>query len=481
MEERYRYRQTVSPNPTLGRDRDSPAAGTIEIVTPYDGHQYLTREAVADVERRLAASGSAPQADVEALIGHLVVVGHQDTDLADRMGLQGRFGAHGIRIPVRSPTLTSERDLVADRWKHRLAVDYTPSPTKPKLTPIRLVVRLSDPDNVSAHEDLVRTLSAAEKERVGSEAEVIKRFVGFRPHLLLTIKALLTLPPGAGDAKPVVRRVTVGLPETLSLSESSLRLRVGGLDHDFQYDPTCNLLEFFDVPCREAEADASSSTEPDEQVPRRRSSVEMAVHFEQPGRLFAQDKLLVTADVEVPGELLSGTRARLFDARGYRYRDDGPLKVRSLITTNCEVGLGYAFGRRVVSPYQSFHFGEIVPDELRIADIRAALGDQRFIVDVADKVASGERKNEMVRHVLMAHRADGPDVIRLLIVVEGRRQRTRREVRGPAGRNTSKFTSGDLWLFVRGEAPRDARTVVHEINKLQRSLRDRFRRLRVPR
>ena len=323
------------------------------------------------------------------------------------MGLQGRFGAHGIRIPVRSPTLTSERDLVADRWKHRLAVDYTPSPTKPKLTPIRLVVRLSDPDNVSAHEDLVRTLSAAEKERVGSEAEVIKRFVGFRPHLLLTIKALLTLPPGpatrspsSGGSRSACRNVVTS-PSHLSGSASGVSTTTSSTTPH----ATCS---------------SSSTCLPGGGSGRiivdraQRAGAAPAVVGRDGGALRAARPAVRAGqaprdgDVEVPGELLSGTRARLFDARGYRYRDDGPLKVRSLITTNCEVGLGYAFGRRVVSPYQSFDFGEIVPDELRIADIQAALGDQRFIVDVAEKVASGERKNEMVRQCSWRTERTGP-------------------------------------------------------------------------
>jgi hypothetical protein len=267
--------------------------------------------------------------------------------------------------------------------------------------------------------------------------------------------------------------VGVELPGSLSLTRSSLRLLVGEKDHDVQYDPARNKLEWFDVP---TDWDGGGVD-----APRRSHTAEMAVRFEQPGQLFAQDKLVISVDVEVPDELLSGTQARLFDARGYRYRGDGPLAVRSLISTRCEVTLSHTFGRRIVSPYQSFHFDEVVPDKLRIADIQAALGDQRFSIDVDEVLASGEGKNEMLRHLIVARREDGPDVIQLVIVVEGRRHRTRREVRGPAGRNTSKFTSGDLWMFVRGEAPRDARIAVREINKLQRSLRDRFRRLRVPR
>jgi hypothetical protein len=207
----------------------------------------------------------------------------------------------------------------------------------------------------------------------------------------------------------------------------------------------------------------------------------MAVRFEQPGELYAQDKLVVTVTAEVPGELLSGTQARMFDARGYRHRKDGPLAIRSLVATTCEVDLSHTFRRRTVSPYQSFHFDEVVPGKLRIADILAALADQRFVIEGDKQLSSGEEKNQVARHVIVARRENGPDEITLFVVVEGQRQNTRREIRSSEYSNTTKFTSGDLWLYVRGEAPRDARTIVHEINKLQRSLRERFRQLRVPR
>ncbi len=135
----------------------------------------------------------------------------------------------------------------------------------------------------------------------------------------------------------------------------------------------------------------------------------------------------------------------------------------------------------MVSPYQSFHFGEMVPGKLRIADIQAALGGPA-LRGLAEELASRRGEEHRWRGTCSSHdRADGPDMIKLFIVVEGQRQSTRREIRSSDSSNRTKFISGDLWLYVRGEAPRDARTVVHEINKLQRSLRERFRQLRVPR
>ena len=502
LEERYRCRQTVAPNSTLVWDPEDRASGTVEVVTPYDGYEHVTRDAVADVERRLRGRGPAAAADkddsppspadengadenvVEALIGHLLLVGHQDTDLADKLGLDGRFGAHGIRVPVRGPDLPDTDALSAGRLEHRFAVDYVPLPGTPKLIPMRIDVSMSDPDNADVGDDLLKAVTAQDTKRLALDADAIKTFVGFKPHLQLTITVRLTLPPGSEDVSPVIRRVGVTLPAAPSLSRSSLRLFVGGRDHDVQYDASRNELAWFDVQTRftdQPDDDPKDRDEADRPTrPRRRLSEEMAVRFEQPGELYAQDKLVITVDAEIPGELLSATQARLFDARGYRHRKDGPLTVRSVVTSTCEVDLSHTFRRRPVSPYQSFHFDEVVPGKLRVADIQAALADQRFEV-WHKELASGEEKNTIARHVIFARREDGPDIIKLFIVVEGQRQNTRREIRSSDYSNRTKFISGDLWLYVRGEAPRDARTVVHEINKLQRSLRERFRQLRVPR
>jgi len=502
LEEHYRCRQTVAPNSTIEWDQAERAAGTVEIVTPYDGDKHLTRDAVADIERRLdqqpGASGggpdgagpdAAPAGPTEAVIGHLVLVGHQDTDLAEKLGLDGRFGAHEIRVPVSGPDVP-DRDALADGLlEYRFAVDYAPLPGTPKLIPIRLEVGMTDPDSANRRADLLKAFRTDDKTKLAADADAIKSFVGFKPHLQLTITARLTLPPGPDDVAPVLRRVGVSLPGALSLSRSSLRLLVGGKDpEEVQYDAVRNELVWFDVATRDDDRpDDDDEDDEESRWPgdrptrrRRRMSETMAVRFEQPGELYAQDKLVVTVDAEVPGELLSGTQARLFDARGYRHRKDDPLKVRSVVTTTCEVDLGHTFRRRPVTPYQSFHFDEVVPGKLRVADILAVLADQRFVTKDWE-LASGQEKGQMARHVIIATREDGPDVIELFIVVEGQRQNTRREIRSPDSSHRTKFISGDLWLYVYGEAPRDARTVVHEINKLQRSLRERFRQLRVPR
>ncbi|MGH4015420.1 MAG: hypothetical protein ACRDSL_16140 [Pseudonocardiaceae bacterium] len=202
----------------------------------------------------------------------------------------------------------------------------------------------------------------------------------------------------------------------------------------------------------------------------------------QPGELFTQPALVIEVEVAAPGELLSGMDARLFDAQGQRYRGGrrNPLTIRSIITTRCTLVLRDAFARRRLSPYQSFQFNEIIPDDLRIADIATALGDQRFEVEQVN-LARVKSKRGLL-HFLFAKRTEGPDTMALLVFVHGHRHATERRSQQPGGhRYTSTLDSGDLGIIVSGWVHRDTRDLIHEINELQLALRDRFRRLKAPR
>jgi hypothetical protein len=477
VEERYSYEQMISRNPSIGRSAGVASSGSIEVVTPYDGYTHFTRDAVADVCRRLPEQS---EFDVEAVIGHLVLVGHHDTDLAASLSLDGRFGAHRLAVPVRGPQLQGVDPLYSARYEHRFATSYSPARHRPVLVPIELDVGIADPDTIDGIMPTEQFKTFADDDTVWLErvADAIKRFISFKPFLQLTITVRCTLPPrlnGHESSAPVVRSVAVTLPTQMSLARSSLELLVGGKRHDVQYRPESRHLEWINLNT------APVSSKPD--APRRFETSQMALRFHQPGELFLQERLKLKVDVEVPGELLSGTEIRLFDARGYRIPHTGsPLTVRSMVSTTCIVAMRETFGKRLGSAYQSFHFDEVVPDPLRITDIRAALEDQRCTIDYEQTLTTGEGKRELLRHFLVAKRVDGPDVLTLYILVEGRRHVTQREARRPGGhRYTSKFDSGELWVYVRGQAPRDARTAVREINQLHLTLRERFRHLRAQR
>jgi len=167
IEERYSVRQTVSRNPDIGQLGTS--TGSIEILMPYDGDECFTREAADDVEFQLRSRVGEPS--VAALIGHLVVAEHQDTNLADVLQLDGRFGAMPLRVPVRTVGVETRSALIADEREHRLAVKYAPSADIPRLLPISLSVDLADPDHIDLTESsrsLTRTLTSWSKSRTTS-------------------------------------------------------------------------------------------------------------------------------------------------------------------------------------------------------------------------------------------------------------------------------------------------------------------------
>lgn len=460
--------QEISRNPSLRSGPDDPT-GRITISLPYDGDACFTREALRDVKEHLKRR-SPPDEDIEALIGHLVLANYQNTTLSDSgaLNLTGRHGMVPLCLPIRSSDLYDIQELVSDRHEYHYEVNYSPAAGWPKIVPIYLSVNLEDPD----HADLPEIPHGDDGE-LDSVAKKIMEYVGFQPTLRLRIMVRVTLPARRGPAPqaPKVRRVSVKLPTITTLAPSSLQLEVDGEPEAVQHNPENQSLEWFDQPTTQV-GDAA------EEEPWSFQSPTMVMTITQPGELFTQPALVIEVEVETPGELLSGMDARLFDACGRRYRRDGknPLTIRSTITTQCTLMLRDAFASRQLSPYQSFHFDEIIPNDQRLADIATALSDQRFEVKKRTNLEGGHR------HVLLAERTEGPNTMALLVLVHGRRHTTQRRLEQSKGRRyTTTFDSGDLGVIVYGWVHRDTRDLIHEINELQSALRDRFRRLKAPR
>jgi hypothetical protein len=326
IEETFEFVQEISRNRSVRGGSD--AAGRIAISVPYDGDQYFTRDAVRDVEQHLQRRRGPDNGDVEELIGHLVLANYQDTTLPDpdTLNLTGRYGVVPLRLPVRSPDLGDTQDLVSDRHEDHYEIKYAPAPGRTKIIPIQLSVDLEDPDNA----DLPEIDSESGQDKLDYVAKKIMEYVGFRSMLTLRLKVHLTLPSRRGRAPqaPIVRRVAVELPTITSLAPSSLQLEVDKVPTDVQHNPENRSLEWFDVTTTQVGAAGKGE-------PCSFKSPPMLMTITQPGELFTQRDLVVEVEVEVPGELLSGMDARLFDARGQRYRGDrkNPLIIRSKITT----------------------------------------------------------------------------------------------------------------------------------------------------
>jgi hypothetical protein len=472
VDERYHSVQEVSRNPSHGFD--DGASGRIRVRLPFDGHTFFPRRAIDDVRRAL---GHEARRTAEALVGHLVFTNYHHTNLSSVLGLTGRFGGLPLRVPVCTPALRTVEDLAAERHEYVRTLAYVPS-EMPKLLPVDLDVELRDPDNVEVWSSDGQ-IAPTDPNLVAKET---LRYINFESSLTVRIDARIALPRrvdrNSTSTSPVLRRVAVELPAVNSSAPSSMTLKVGGVDHELHHDPAERpTVEWFDVATRPtADPDGSSADEPGNA--RAFSSDPMILTVTRPGELFAADELVIEVEAEIPDELLSEADVRLFDAAGRQHKGpSSPLTRRTTVRHRCTVVLSDVFAKRGLLSFQQLHFDEVVPDDLRVADIASALRDQRFTIHRQEPITAPERGLES--HFLLAERREGIGRIVLWVFVHGRRLETERRSAGPGGRRyVTTFDSGDIRLVVCGHVTRDSAELVAAVNELQFALRDRFLRLK---
>ena len=447
IEEHYFYEQEISQNPHQATSK-SPT-GEIVLMLPYDGDKYFTRQAYADITR---AHGSVT-GDVRALVGHLALNGYAHTDLDSRLGLSETYGSIPIQVSVpANPDSSQPGFLIADRSTCVINYGYKPCTEQRKVIPVDVSITLLDPDSSG-------WVAQDDGTPAGAGQGTITQHVSFRAELLLHMTVYLHVSgESARSACAKVTRVTLLWPTITSLR--SLSLKVNGESHPVRYNPEGRWLEWSDVPM-------TLSNEPVAGDLHTYTSGTMELSIPQPGELYREQSLNGAVDVEVD-QLLSGTDARLYSATGSIQRQCEP-ELASHVSANFRLILGDAFARRTLSPYQQLHFDEVIPSEMRISDIRTALEGRGFAV--TDPWPQRGPQDRWLR----AERAEGPDTMLLILYVEGRRHKARRDRRVPGGVTyRSNLDSGEIRIYIRGQLLRDSQPVIHEINALRAALRERF-------
>lgn len=468
LTETYYYNQEISRNPSI-RQGKAPT-GQIEIVTPLDGSQYFSRSAVDDVVHQLGTN-SFPK-EVNVLIGHLAFADFGRTDLNKVLDLSDHYGTLPVYVPIGGSGIGSAFQLIDDQHASSFTCDYTPK--WPEIIPVGVEMDLLDEDvlnlpSVTVFEGGLETISNA--------AEQIAQLVSLRlrPKLFLSIQVKLTLPSKYVDSELRSNVTKVRLKWPTITSFRALHLFVGGIAPNNEvpvlYDPLNGNLEWENIPLV-----AERSSNPELII---FYSKPMFLRIDQPGEFYKSDNLDGELEIEIQGRLVSGLQVRIYNGAGGLQK--GPLQVSTRLITNLRLILDDAFARRKLSPYQQLYFEGIIPDEMRIADIKTALADRGFRID-KEKDKPLVRNQNTLKHFMIAQRQEGPDSLELWIVVEGKRHETTRESQVPGGQTyTSTFESGELKVYMRGEFPGNSRILTEEMNALQVALRDRFDRLRAQR
>jgi hypothetical protein len=449
LTETYSYKRVIARH-QITETKAAPT-GQIKVVVPYDGERYFGRQAYEDVQRQVGAT--APLG-TEALIGHLALLDTDRTNLASVLDLSGSHGSVPLRVPVTADELAYPDWLRADR--HACVIEYDYRAEDPPIFPIEIDMRLLDaqggiPSGAAFRDQLAQSGS-------------------FHPEMLLQVEVTLWLPSELRrpQSPPRVRRVTLEWPTVTSLR--GLRVTVGGASYPLDYDPAESRLGWGDVPMN---LDAKESADSEFHV--YRSTMELEIH--QPGELYQEHAIGGRVEVEIPGRLLSGLRARLYDGTGRR-PDGLTPRLSTRLGADVRLILDEAFAERTLRPYQLLCFHEVTPDTMRLADIRATLYDHGFRIDPDPTELPSTGPEEFV-HLLVASRPRGPHVMQLWLLVQGKRYLTQRQARVQGGLTyTSPFESGELRIHMGGILPGDGEAVTHEMNELQAALRDRFERLR---
>jgi hypothetical protein len=539
--ERYFVEQEISRNSWTRAGR-SPA-GRIELAMPYDGHTHFTRAAIADVVRQARSEAGLGGG---AVIGHLVLKDFPPVHFQDWRDLGGRYGSMAIKVPL-GPGAPDDLDqLSADQRIGATRCDFQPD--EAAVIPARLEIDLFDPDSLDLPPADLRVFEFdTDEARQGINDGIAKivRHVSFKDELVMQIVVHASLPDQAelGRPQPRVSRVAIRWPTITSLE--SLRLEIASEQpqlgrplqlskRSFQYNPVTRCVEWYlgdkdacgkmysaegkaeanerpgrpEEPGTGEEAQADDKPEKDNQdqepelidtgedgpgagIVRNYKSMPMLLSIRHPGELYKRDDLEVTAEVQVPGYLLSGMSARVYDATGYFLKK--PLKLTTRIYADATLRLDDAFAMRDRSPSQHLFFDEVIPDEVRITDIKMTLEDRGFAVQKVwssdaearaeddESGAEQDKKPKTDSWLLVAHRKMGPDDIVLWILAEGTHAGTDRDRVMPGGGVMHKtwLPSGELRLVIRGSLPGDGDgRLTHEMNALHGMLWERYTRLR---
>jgi hypothetical protein len=481
LTETYCYEQEISRNPSI-KEKDSPA-GKIEVLVPYDGYKYFTRQAIRDVEQQIEDTSS--DEEVNALIGYLAISEHDKTDIEDLLSRSKKYESIPLLVSVFNDTFIQRNQLSNDQYFCILKHIYQPK--LPELLPIQLNLEVLDDDislvGLPSPRKILNSLSSENTESLVNliTKQVKSGFVfgdaSFRNTLVLYFQIRLSLPLDQfSELTPKVKRLSLQWPTSTSLSNLSLAVNGFKPNKELKYNPITQNLEWFDVQF-ELEIEKDSQNQSGIWL-----SQPMYLLIGQPSELYQQVSLNGEIEVEIPGRLLSGLQVRFYGFDQITQKvgnlNDNFLKFTTRIVTNFELILDEAFHKRIKSTSQKLKFDQIFPDEECISIIRNELQNQGFDVPLLQEVSvTSSGREKKFKWLIFAERSEGIDSMTLWIVADGIQFETERTTRRENVIHTSKDKSGELTMYLLGQFPQNSHSLIKKMKALQEELRKKFEKM----
>lgn len=453
--EEYVYQAEVSSNPrTL---RYGAPSGTIEVVVPYDGHETFGSQAIDDVERQVPNVWE--QGSLQAVVGHIGLVHHGCTDLAERLDLAARHDVLPLEIPIQGAGLAGPDALRDDRRACRVSYRYTPQ--WPETSPLTLGVSIWDEETIQAAlMDGVQAESTAPE----SVARDVAQQVGFSRSLIFSFSLQLALPARVGRAKddqpPVLTQMALKWP---SAPSHQIQLQVAGGERPVPFNPEIGAIEWGDIAFI-----AEGKQEGTGLFSYRTPSIDLYV--DQPGELYRKGQLTGRLRIEMP-RTFSGLAIAYFEAGG-RLVEKAPFEPRTVVETDLTLYLEDCFQHKVLSPYQHLQFEGVILNEIRVADIVTLLRDLGFTPGQQRLPAQGLVAE---RYLVRGERPEGLSTLYLWMLVEGTRSQTTRRKQIPGGQEyTTQLETGSVAIYMRGQLAGDGARLIGAMNEIQTLLKERF-------
>ncbi len=464
--ETYTYRHEIGQANYL--THPVPPIGALTIRVPYDGHEYIPR---AEQQRLRSALQKAGPSSVTARLGHLLFAHYDQTDLAAQLSAQGHYLVQPLDLPIRNTTLATADDLVKDEQTCVFSLAYHPKP--PEVSPLELHVEMRDENDVD------RSVFLGEDQHEFQDAvRIITDDVNFRRNLLLIINVRVAIPRHTlkGEEVPQLRRLcltwpAIPAPQTISLALGHLHfLDETGAEHPVRYDPAQRQLVWGNVPLHLGPVHLDPRYVFYETGP-------MNLRIDEPSDLYGQTALDGQLEVSLP-RLLSRLRAGLFDSLGAPMSAP-PVRRESVLKTDFRLELAPIFGRRTLAPYRQILFSELIPEEMRLFDIKSILIDQGFRIQQDQRTPPN---GDTVRYAFVATRQAGADELEFYVVAKGRYRQAERETAVQGGQTfTTAIESGELEILLRAELPANNKELFTPMKDFQAALRERFRHQRARR
>jgi hypothetical protein len=496
--EKYNYqaeplkRTAASPKKIVARsDGEQPngdkptekkvTEGKIEVVVPYDGEKYFTREHLDAISRQRRRIWKDPKRQVA--IGNLAFENYQAANLSEGLRLGSEHDTIAFKLPLGGDNLPADPELLLqDLHAAKFVHEY--SPKFPSAPPVHMTLRLRDEADLDCVHQQVdqwfpndhELLDHNECDLDPAVFDFLRRHEGFERSLFIDLQFKLILPAtmlaGAGEAVPKVERVSLDWPLALAPPRMSLIQNMAEQSEarcDVRYEPEQGQITWGEVALH-----AQPSTDPEDKALTYQSPL-LRLAITQPGELVALEIISGNAQFKFPG-VLSGTKVQFFDATGHPMEFSVGYETTVVLDFQMETEDGYQ--AQCHTPYHYLHFEGVLLNEDRVADVHTILAKLGFAV-ASGKVQGSSRMSP--RWFVAGCRKLGADDLWIWILLEGRKNYTqrRRDIPGSLSYATNQEI-GDLCVRIRGRMQGDYHVLVEQLGEVQASLTRIFPNVAVP-